>query len=212
MLYRDGMNAYRYCRDNPVVFVDPTGTTGRAISADAAKEFVSTIMNAHGGKAAFVMATMPRIGGVSPVPPPAIRIDIQNLGDLITKLRAVKAKYPLGVAVLEIHGNGNPAWLSFGSPAGLNTPADPKMTEMNAGNAYSFGRAIKPYLACPAVIILYGCNTGNSKGEEKVASTKSRQDICVQASFRLTNGGRVGKRHECHTHRVISPAEWCIMF
>jgi len=49
-------------------------------------------------------------------------------------------------------------------------------------------------------------------GEEKVASTKYRQDICVQASFGLTSGGGVGKRHECHTHRGISPAEWCIMF
>ena len=50
------------------------------------------------------------------------------------------------------------------------------------------------------------------QGKEKVASTKYRQDICVQASLDLTSGGGVGRRHECHTHRGISPAEWCIMF
>jgi hypothetical protein len=100
-----------------------------------------------------------------------------NFGDALLQLEKLKAQGRC-VAVLEITGHAHGSeGMQVGNPQVGHEHTSEETTEqgydltyMNTANAAYVGEQLKPYLCPNAVIVLLGCNTGNSTVSPNVPS------------------------------------------
>jgi RHS repeat-associated protein len=185
-----GADLYCYCGDGPTDEADPTGfqgggtnvcpknTTGLGVkkTTDEVAKIVKGAMNNNPG-GSHVVLWNPFRGDGPKKSSGAVSVCAENFGDAVMQLEELKAQGRC-VAVLEITGHAHGSeGMQVGNPptghentSGENTMPGYDLTYMNTANAEYVGQQLKPFLCPNAVIVLLGCNTGNSTVSPNVPS------------------------------------------
>jgi RHS repeat-associated protein len=193
-------NLYRYCGNEPLLLVDPSGMTAQApvygpITVDQAKKIVSDAMEAHPGALHVFFATAGKgAGGVQSSGSTRV-IVAPDFGEAVTQLK----NFHQHIAVLEILGHGHsdvgapPAGegMELGGNVGeernkieagnaeKSTPSIAAAAGLNGTqsvNANYLGIANAAYVGREleplvcGVIVLLGCNSGNWKNYTQSAA------------------------------------------